>query len=269
MKKKSIKGKKKSVSAKPVKKKAVGTNKNAIKELENLLKPAKQKRTFVTKEKQLIKMETNLKKELAPLGATDEELSELINPRRGIDLKILRYLEELPKEQFTALLLVEPTNYSKINYELIRLLINHTKGKGLYVTLNRSYDFMAETLRKERIDIEKIFFVDAISKGTGKEIKSRENVCYIESPRDLTELSIAIDESYKKFAEKPKFLVFDSISTLLIYNDVSSVERFTHMVIGKLREWKIKGVLLMVKSEEHKGVVNSLSQFCDRILEIL
>lgn len=245
--------------------------KPSVKELEKLLtKPRQQIRTFVTKEKvkrkgKKIEMKTNLKKELKP----EEELQELISPRRGIDLKLLKYLEELPKEQFTALLLVEPTNYSKINYELTRLLINHTQGKGLYITLNRSYDFLMETLRKERINVEEIFFVDAISKGTGKKTTTHENVEYIESPRDLTALSVAIDETYQKLGEKPKFLIFDSISTLLIYNDIASVERFIHLVIGKLREWKIKGVLLMVKSDEHKGVVNSLSQFCDRILEIL
>ncbi len=242
---------------------------NSFKDLQKLLsRPEKQKKTFVTKEEALdknIEMDTNIAREVRP----EDELTDLINPRRGIDLKILRYLEELPKEQFTALLLVEPTNYSKINYELLRLLISHTKGKGMYITLNRSYEFMKETLAKEKIDTEKIYFIDAISKGTGDKTIIKENVQYIESPRNLTELSVAIDELYQKLDEKPKFLVFDSISTLLIYNDIASVERFTHMIIGKLREWKIKGVLLMVKSEEHKGVVNSLSQFCDRILEIL
>jgi len=240
---------------------------NTVKELEKLLmKPKKQTRTFVTKElDKRIEMKTSLKDEIDP----DADIKDLINPRRGIDLKILRYLEELPKEQFTALLLVEPTNYSKINYELTRLLINHTQGKGIYITLNRSYKFLEETLKKEKIDVEKIFFIDAISKGTGKTPGFAQNVQYVESPRNLTELSVAIDDSYTKLGDKPKFLIFDSISTLLIYNDISSVERFMHLIIGKLREWKIKGVLLMVKSDEHKGVVNSLSQFCDRILEIL
>ncbi len=246
-----------------------GKDGDSIKELEKLLtKPEKQIRTYVTKKdkrKKNIEMKTDLKKEMRP----EEALQELISPRRGIDLTILRYLEELPKEQFTALLLVEPTNYSKINYELIRLLINHTQGKGLYITLNRSFDFMKETLKREKIDIEKLIFVDAISKGTGKEASFNPNVEFIESPRDLTALSVAIDEVYVKQKEKPKFLVFDSISTLLIYNDIASVERFIHLVIGKLRDWKMKGVLLMVKSEEHKGVVNSLSQFCDRVLQIL
>ncbi|MFH1663705.1 MAG: hypothetical protein ABH986_02765 [archaeon] len=261
--KKKKKTQKEKESVKKVKKPA----RDPVKELEKLLtKPETQKKTIVAKEKDnKIEMKTNLKRELNP----EEELTELINPRRGIDLKILKYLEELPKEQFTALLIVEPTNYSKINYELIRILLNHTKGNGLYITLNRSHEFMIETLKKEKIDTEKIFFIDAISRGTGKNVVETESVQFTESPRNLTELSVAIDDSYKRMEEKPKFLIFDSISTLLIYNDVSSVERFTHLIIGRLREWKIKGVLLMVKSEEQRGVVNSLSQFCDKILEIL
>ena len=259
------KKKEKKTPKKKLSKKQSKDSGDPVKELEKLLtKPEKQKKTFVTNQTG-IKMDTSLREKTD----SDEELKDLISPKRSIDLKILRYLEELPKEQFTALLLVEPTNYSKINYELIRILINHTKGKGLYITLNRASDFLEETLKKEKIDAEKIFFVDAISSGSGKATKYKENVLYVESPRNLTGLSVAIDDAYKKLEEKPQFLIFDSISTLLIYNDINAVERFIHLIIGKLRDWKIKGVLLMVKSEEHKGVVNSLSQFCDRILEIL
>ena len=145
-KKKSQKTGKKRKEKKPAKKKQAKKQskglRDPVKELEKLLtKPEKQKRTFVTKDKAEIEMKTSLRKEI---GDEDEELKDLISPKRSIDLKILRYLEELPKEQFTALLLVEPTNYSKINHELIRILINHTQGRGLYVTLNRASDFLKD-----------------------------------------------------------------------------------------------------------------------------
>ncbi|PJA19800.1 MAG: hypothetical protein COX63_01280, partial [Candidatus Diapherotrites archaeon CG_4_10_14_0_2_um_filter_31_5] len=135
MKKKKTKKNVKKKTASKIKAYKKLSTESAIKELEKLLtKPASQKRTFVTKEektgKKKFEVKTNLRQELG----TDDELQELISPRRGIDLKILRYLEELPKEQFTALLMVEPTNYSKINYELTRLLINHTHATGLYIT---------------------------------------------------------------------------------------------------------------------------------------
>lgn len=230
------------------------------------MKKKKKKKYGVKKKKKRISrkiVETDIKKELVP----ESEIKELLSPRRAIDLKILQSLEELPKTHFTTLLLVEPTSYSKINIELIRIFCKE-HVQGIYVTLNRSFLFLNELFNSEGIDISDLKFIDAITKITGREEIKKGEVVYVESPNNLVELSVAIDEAIKSIKGTPAFLIFDSVSTLLIYNDMGSCEKFIHLIIGKLQESKLKGIFLMVKSDEMSGIINTLSQFCDKTLEI-
>ncbi|MBU1120450.1 MAG: hypothetical protein ABIE23_06255 [archaeon] len=225
----------------------------------------KRKERAIKKMKRVSKriVETDIKKELIP----ESEIKELLSPRRAIDLKIMQSLEGLPKTHFTTLLLVEPTSYSKINIELIRIFCKE-HVQGIYVTLNRSFLFLNELFQSEGINIDNMKFIDAITKVTGRKEVKAENLVYVESPNNLVELSVEIDEAIKSVKEKPAFLIFDSISTLLIYNEIGSCEKFIHLVIGKLQESKLKGIFLMVKSDEMKGIINTLSQFCDKTIEI-
>jgi hypothetical protein len=60
----------------------------------------------------------------------------------------------------------------------------------------------------------------------------------------------------------------DSISTLLVYNSPQSVEKFCHTVIAKNRSENVIGVFLLIESEEHRSVVDTLAQFVDNVVFI-
>jgi KaiC/GvpD/RAD55 family RecA-like ATPase len=197
----------------------------------------------------------------------DEELEELLSPTRSIDLKILKELEGLPKH-FTTLLLLEPTSYSRIDIQLLKYMIKTSSSRGIYVTMNKSFYHLTEILQGEKIDTSKIQFIDGITRGTGRKEIPAKNCVYIEAPHDLVGINVAINECLEKIGDDNGFLIFDSISTLLIYNSPESVEKFVHAIIGKIRESKVRAVFLMVKSEQHRGVIDALSQFCDKTFEI-
>ena len=63
-------------------------------------------------------------------------------------------------------------------------------------------------------------------------------------------------------------MVFDSISTLLVYYDKEPVGKFTHFMIGMIRKWKLRGVLLMVEEGDKRGATEMMSLFCDRVVKI-
>ncbi|MEW6295545.1 MAG: hypothetical protein AB1467_04600 [Candidatus Diapherotrites archaeon] len=265
-KKRKIKKKIRHKIRKPVKKK----RRKAIKEIRSLIRRVREKKIEEAEEelkkgRLSKKIEfTDVKKELTE----EEELAELLSPRRGLDLKILQMLEDLPKKHFTTLLLVEPTTFSRINIELIRLFSAETDKKGIYVTLNRSFQFLNEVLKAEKIDISAMHFIDGITRITGRIELEAKNCQYIESPNNLVELSQAIENAIDKMHGMPAFLIFDSISTLLIYNNMEAVERFIHSIVSKLQESKLMGLFLMVKSPEKADVINTISQFCDKTLEL-
>ncbi len=198
----------------------------------------------------------------------DKEITELLSPTRSIDLKIMKELEEMP-QHFTTLLLLEPTSYSRVNVQLIKYLLKKAKSPGIYITLNKSFSHLNEVMKNEKMDSGKIFFIDAITRGTGRTETKSENCVYIESPNDLVGISVEVDNAVKKLGKNSVgFLVFDSVSTLLIYNNREAVEKFIHSIIGRVRETRTKGVFLMVKSDQHSGIKDALSQFCDKTFEI-
>jgi len=198
----------------------------------------------------------------------EESAEELLSPIRALDLKILRHLEGMP-QHFTSLLLVEPMYFSRANLELVKLFISKPKKTGVYITCNKSSSYVAHLLESQEIDSSNIFFIDAISKEEGAEEINEKNFSYIDSPNDLVALSVKIDDVFEQIKDKRDvFVIFDSISTLLIYNGKEAVEKFVHSIVGRFQKWKIKGILLMVNSDEHRGVIDSISQFCDKTFEL-
>jgi len=193
----------------------------------------------------------------------DDELFELLKPTRAIQLKVQKIFDELP-EKFAVLVVEKQKEYPAVNVELIKYFLK--KGvPGVYVSINKTAEDLTETFEKEKIDTSKIIFLDAVSRmSDGKKIE-KENYLYVESPKDLVELSVSLEEAVGKLKGK-KFIVFDSITTLLIYNKAIAIEKFVHAIAGKMHAWEAKGVFTAMDSTE-KGQISTLAQFFDQVIK--
>jgi len=60
---------------------------------------------------------------------------------------------------------------------------------------------------------------------------------------------------------------FDSLSTLLLYNNVQTVARFIHFLAGKMRVWEVKGVIVSLRKEKDAELIDELTPFCDITLD--
>ena len=65
-----------------------------------------------------------------------------------------------------------------------------------------------------------------------------------------------------------KFVFLDSVSTLLIYNNLETTERFVHYMINKIRNMGFFVVLISIDEEKSNKLIPILSQFCDKIIKI-
>lgn len=166
-------------------------------------------------------------------------------------------------KQYVALATVGAKHYQKTNLEIIRHLINNENIPGVYVTLNKPFETMESILEKEKIDTKMIIFIDAVTKTAGGKIEKTEKCLFIGAPDNLSDISIAMDQAVRALPSKNKFVFFDSLSTLLIYNDISTVARFIHFLAGKMRVWKVKGIIVSLRKEKDKELINELTQFCD------
>ncbi|MBD3210110.1 hypothetical protein GF318_01895 [Candidatus Micrarchaeota archaeon] len=77
-------------------------------------------------------------------------------------------------------------------------------------------------------------FIDCYSATIGKAVPS-ENVTTIDGPSALNDISLAINEAIKASAGKRMKLVFDTLSTFLLYNSKDSMRKFLSVIEGRLK----------------------------------
>ena len=167
---------------------------------------------------------------------------------------------------FILLITADAKSYQKAIIDVVRFLINEQRVPGVYVTLNKPYEIMQRTLSNNNIDSRLIIFIDASSRTEGT--KKVENCLYIGSPEKLSDMSVAMDQAIKALPTEQKFLIFDSLNTLAIFNKPGTVARFVHFLTGKMREWKVKGVIITLEKETDPALLDELTQFSDSRVDI-
>ena len=167
-------------------------------------------------------------------------------------------------KDFILLITVDAKNYQKTVIDVIKSLVNEQNIPGVYVTLNKPFEIMQRTLASNNIDTRLIIFIDAASRTEAKKV---ENCLYIGSPEKLSDMSVAMDQAIKALPIE-KFLIFDSLNTLSIFNKQATVARFVHFLTGKMREWKVKGVIITLEKETEQFLLDELTQFSDARIDI-
>jgi KaiC/GvpD/RAD55 family RecA-like ATPase len=171
-------------------------------------------------------------------------------------------------KEYLILITVGAKSYQQSNLEILKVLVNGQKTPGVYVTLNKPFDVMQKLLEKEKIEPKFIIFIDAITKvSEGK--KRQKNCLFIGSPEKLSDISVAMDQAVKALPTKEKFIFFDSISTLQLFNKPGTVARYVYYLASKIREWKVKGIIISVKrGSADDNLINELIQFCDMQIDM-
>lgn len=170
-------------------------------------------------------------------------------------------------KQYVALATVDAKNYQKTNLEIVKHLIGNENIPGVYITLNKPFEIMRDIFEKEKIDIRMTIFIDAVTKTAGGKIEKTDKCLFIGAPDNLSDISIAIDQAVRALPSKERFVFFDSLSTLLLYNNVETVARFVHFLAGKMRVWRVKGVIVSLRKEKDSELIDELMQFCDVVLD--
>lgn len=180
---------------------------------------------------------------------------------------IIKALEKT-EDHGVYLFVLKPEDYHTANEIVIDYFIRKLNKKGIYVTLNKPCDNLSESLKKRGIDPSSLYFIDGTSKTSDKggNAAGKGNYVYIRSPESLTELSLAIANASN--TGKFHFLFFDSLTTLLVYNNVTTTEKFMNYIINKLRSLSMGLVLISLNDENSQKLLPVLSQFCDECIYV-
>ena len=178
-------------------------------------------------------------------------------------------LDKLNDMHYSVILAtIPPKTSQKTNIFIIKYLTKNVNIPGVYVALNKPFSVVKSSLQKADVDTRVLIFIDAITKTAGGKTEKTKECLYIGTPENLSDLSLAMDQAVTSLPGRDKFLFFDSLNTLLIYNDVRTVARFIHFLAGKMRTWKVKGIIVSLQKKGNEDLINELSQFCDIELEL-
>lgn len=164
-------------------------------------------------------------------------------------------------------ILLPGNNYSDLLQALFEYIQDRTEDAWVYVTVTKPY----ETLVKEYeylSDAKNIKFIDCISRAAGIS-KPSPHCIYIESPSMLEKLGIDIMNVFKEVDESTKkYLILDSLSNLIIYNDADIVTEFFYHIVNRTRVKNIHTISLAIEEEGLEKQLNRLIYLNDKILKV-
>lgn len=161
-------------------------------------------------------------------------------------------------KDYIFLITVDAKSYQKTTVDIVKFL-SEQNIPGVYITLNKPYNIIQRILADNGIDTRLIIFIDAASRTEPNKVG---NCLYIGSPEKLSDLSVAMDQAVKALPDE-KFLIFDSLNTLSIFNKPATMARFVHFLTAKMREWKVKGIIITLEKETEPALLDELTQFAD------
>lgn len=181
----------------------------------------------------------------------------------GKETNVEKALEKISTAKRILLFISTPQEYTDMNNTILRYLTNKLKLSGIYVTINKPFLYLEKQLVRDKIDVKKIFFVDAVSRGAGSPVESK-NCSFITGAGSLTELSIEIAK--KANTGDYQYVLLDSMTTLLMYNSLENTEKFSHYMASKLRALEINGIIISLDDEKSKTLIPLISQLCDECI---
>lgn len=136
--------------------------------------------------------------------------------------------------------------------------------KVCYVSFSKPYNSFVKHPEINKISLNKFFFIDCITKSVIKRPEKVKNCIFVSSPTAFTE----IKETIRKVLQKKSFdiLIFDSLSSLLIYEKEAFVTRFLHGLIAMIKSIGCKSVFIILEKDVERNVVKNLGMLTDKTL---
>jgi KaiC/GvpD/RAD55 family RecA-like ATPase len=170
-------------------------------------------------------------------------------------------------EKKIFLILATPGNIRDRNIEIIKEL-TALGYLSVIITTNFPYSILTKLYAQSGVDLGHVCFIDAVTRNS---IGSAENihgvVRYVNSPANLTDMGIAVTEVLKEHSGKKVCILYDSVSTMLIYLSSPNISKFIHFVTNKLRLLDVSGVFLAVEKGLDPMLMSQLTTFVDTVID--
>jgi len=164
-------------------------------------------------------------------------------------------------------ILLPGNNYTEFIQALLEFVRVRPQDAWVYVSVTKPYENIVKQFG-DLSNYKNIRFIDCISRASGIS-KTYPNCTFIESPTMLEKMGLEIMNTYKEVDENVnKYLIIDSLSTLIIYNDLDIVTEFFYQLANKTRARNIHVMSLVIEEEDANKYLNKLIYLNDKILKV-
>jgi len=177
----------------------------------------------------------------------------------------------------SANLILSPPLAGKLGF-IDKQISDYLKNKKplLYITTDKSPEDIKKRWLKNKFfygsyeNSGHLKFIDAYSYQTGNIINDTNSIKRVSGPLALNEISVALAEIERYFykLDSHHLVIFDSLSTLLMYTNPQTVGRFTQVITAKIK--KAGGTVIYILEEgmhDQKTIV-TIEHLMDQIIQI-
>ena len=180
------------------------------------------------------------------------------------DLEIEKELSEIIPGW---IILIEVLAEDSLNAEISVMKTLTTRGySGVVLASSRPSSTMAAIYQKSGIVTSSISFVDCVSKAQAPDMKDSASVIYLDTVSDLTDISISIHSRLQALSGE-RFVMLDSLPTMLIHNKPDAFVRFMHAMFTKLRLTGAVGIMISTPLSQEHDVRAEIVQLCDQVIK--
>ena len=181
----------------------------------------------------------------------------------------MNLFQEISENKFVLVLLSEKQYEEKLAELMRKIEKDHTKI--CYVCLSKPYGDTIEYLQSNGLDVGKFFFIDMLTSHY-KSPRKAENCIFIEAPGKLIALQVAISKAVSE--KNCSVVVFDTLSSLLMYEQTHDIVKFTHQVTIEESNRNINKVFIVLKEgnlpqEYSQAFIKDVEMFADKKIEFL
>jgi hypothetical protein len=174
-------------------------------------------------------------------------------------------LKKVIGNNVVAVLVIPNDAYSECLIEIARQ-VGSNYQKTCYVSLNKLYSALVTSFRNNKVNTNGFFFIDAITRSALPGVVDTESCKFVDSASDLQEIGVAINDEISK--ESYNTLIFDSLSTLQIYNKDDIVTEFTKFMIARLRLSNCVTFLACLEGDTNSKFIKNLCMFTDKMIHL-
>jgi len=175
--------------------------------------------------------------------------------------------DELAVEPGTNLLVTGPPLTGKRRLAMEILTAGARTGNGTIIVSARDSGQRVRAELPEAIETGPVGIVDAVTQHLGQTVADDERTKYTSSPKDMTAIGVKFSELIQSFytertIERNRVLV-DSLTTLLLYANLQTVFRFTHVFTSRIESVNAIGLYTIESTAHDDETLNTLTQLFD------